>query len=77
MNRYAKTIAAVLGAISTWGITASPDGITGNEWFGLLGALAAVLAVYAVPNSSPAPVIAVEHSIPVPPLPPEVPPASG
>lgn len=55
MSRYAKTIVAVLGAISTWGITAATEGgITAVEWFGLLGSLATVLGVYAVPNTPPA-----------------------
>lgn len=54
MSAYAKAVAALLGAVSTWGVTAAPDGIAGAEWFGLLGALAAVAAVYAVPNT-PAP----------------------
>lgn len=55
MSRYSKTIAAILGAISTWGITAAADeGINAVEWYGLLGALAAVLAVYSVPNKPPA-----------------------
>lgn len=54
MSRYAKSIAAVIGAIATWGITAASDNsITLVEWFGLLGALATVVAVYSVPNQPP------------------------
>lgn len=54
MTRYMKTIVAILGAISTWGITAAADeGITSVEWYGLLGALAAALAVYGAPNTPP------------------------
>ena len=55
MSRYLKTIAAMLGAISTWGITAAAEGgINSVEWFGLLGSLGTVIAVYAVPNTPPA-----------------------
>lgn len=55
MTRYAKTIAAILGAISTWGITAGADGGYDQvEMYGLLGAIATVLAVYGVPNNPPA-----------------------
>lgn len=54
MSRYFKTVAAVLGAISTWGITAAAEGgINSVEWFGLLGSLATVIGVYAVPNTPP------------------------
>lgn len=54
MSRYAKAVAAFFGAISTWGLTAAVDGsIDLVECFGLLGALAAVLAVFGVPNTPP------------------------
>lgn len=55
LSRYAKTVAAVVGTIATWGATASADGtITQVEWWGLLAALAAVVGVYGVPNRPPA-----------------------
>lgn len=51
MNHYMKAIVAVLGGISAWGITAAVDNsISLVELFGLLGALATALGVYAVPN---------------------------
>jgi len=54
MKAYAKAIAGLLGAISTWGVTAAADdAINAVELFGLLGALATVLVVYAVPNDPP------------------------
>jgi hypothetical protein len=56
MSRYAKTVAAILGAIGTWGMTAYTTGseITGDEWFGLLVALGTAAAVFGVPNKPPA-----------------------
>jgi hypothetical protein len=55
MSRYVKTIAAILGTVSTWGITAAADsGIDAVEWYGLLGALAGTLAVFSFPNTPPA-----------------------
>lgn len=54
MSRYMKTIIAVLGGISAWGMTAAADNaITAVELFGLLGALATALGVYAIPNTPP------------------------
>lgn len=54
MTRYAKAVAALLGTISTWGVTAIADeGINGIEWFGLLGALGTIAAVYGIPNTPP------------------------
>lgn len=54
MTRYIKTISAVLGGVSTWGITAAADNaITNVELFGLLGVLSTALAVYAFPNTPP------------------------
>jgi len=48
---YAKAIAALLGAVSTWGVTAAADGaITLVECFGLVGAIGAVVAVFAATN---------------------------
>lgn len=50
---YLKAILAALGAVATWGITAGADGnYTDVEWYGLLGALVAALAVYAVANGA-------------------------
>lgn len=46
----AKAIAALLGAVGTWGMTAASDGIQSIEWFGLLVALGTVVAVWAIPN---------------------------
>lgn len=54
MNRYAKTIAAVFGALGTWGATAyADDAISKAELFGLLIAFAGIFAVYQVPNKPP------------------------
>lgn len=53
MSRYVKTIAALLGAVGTWGTTAAQDGISQAEYFGLLVALATALGVYAFPNTNP------------------------
>lgn len=51
MSAYIKCLCAVLGGISTWGITAASDNsINGVELFGLLGVLSTSLAVYAFPN---------------------------
>lgn len=56
MNNYVKTITALLGTVGTWGITASDGGISSQEWFGLVVALATAVGVYALPNTSKAPV---------------------
>lgn len=49
---YIKAIIAILGGISTWGITAASDNaITPVEIFGLLGVLSTALGVYAFPNA--------------------------
>lgn len=47
---YAKALAALLGGIATWGVTASEDGISSPEWFGLVGVLGTAVAVFAIPN---------------------------
>ena len=48
---YMKAIVAILGSISTWGVTALVDGgVSGVEWFGLVGAVATALGVYGVKN---------------------------
>ncbi|MEO6574240.1 MAG: hypothetical protein ABIP89_10395 [Polyangiaceae bacterium] len=52
--KYQKSIAALLGAVGTWGATAAVDGsISLVEWFGLLIALSTAFAVFAVPNQEP------------------------
>ena len=54
MTRYAKTVVAVIGAVSAWGVTALVDnGVNAVEWFGLLGSLGTALAVYVTPNTPP------------------------
>lgn len=51
MKQYVKAIIAVLGGVSAWGITAAADNsITAVEVYGLLGALATALGVWAFPN---------------------------
>jgi steroid 5-alpha reductase family enzyme len=51
MSTYAKAIIATLTAIATWGVTAGADGNYSQvELWGLLGVVAAAVAVYAVPN---------------------------
>lgn len=53
---WLKAIVGGLLAFSTWGVTAlAPDetgvvGVSGAEWFGLVGVLAAALGVYAAKN---------------------------
>ncbi len=50
---YRKTIAAVVGALVTWGsviVTSSAAQITSSEWLLLAGSLATALGVYAAPN---------------------------
>jgi len=52
---YSKTVAALLGSVGTWGVTAWEDGgASAGEWFGLVAALAAVFAVWAIPNTTSA-----------------------
>lgn len=54
MSRYAKTIAAVFGAVATWGVTAYTDNVVDKaELFGLLAAAVAAFSVYQVPNTPP------------------------
>lgn len=50
MTAYVKALAALLGAVGTWGVTASDGGIGAGEWFGLVVALGTALSVYAFPN---------------------------
>lgn len=56
MSNYVKLMAAFLGAVGTWGYTASAtNGISLQEYFGLLGVLATSLAVYSLPNTPKTP----------------------
>lgn len=48
--QYRKTLAAIIGAVVTWGLTAQSDGIDGAEWWGLAAILATALGVYQAPN---------------------------
>lgn len=53
MRVYMKAIVALCGAVSTWGITAAVDGAFDPvEWFGLLGAVGAALAVASSPANA-------------------------
>lgn len=45
-----KTIAALVGAVLTWGTVAQVDGIETAEWWGLAVAVATVVGVFGVPN---------------------------
>lgn len=52
-SRYVKTFSALLGAISTWGVTAYADNsVTPVEMFGLLAVLGTVAAVFQFPNDT-------------------------
>jgi hypothetical protein len=42
---WKKAIIALLGGVSAWGVTASPDGIQNQEWYGLAGVVATALGV--------------------------------
>lgn len=53
MDRYRKTITAVVGAVIAWVtlvLTSAPDSITGPEWLSGAIGLATALGVYGVPN---------------------------
>lgn len=53
MSKYWKTIIAVLGGVAAWGITAGSDGTYSQvELWGLLGAVATALGVYAKGNTT-------------------------
>lgn len=50
---YRKTVAAVVGALITWGtlvVVSQETRITAAEWLALAGGLATALGVYTVPN---------------------------
>lgn len=54
MSRYAKAIAALLGAIATWGVTAASDSRYDQaELWGLLGVIATAALAFQVPNDPP------------------------
>lgn len=51
-SRYAKSISAAVGALATWGLAASADGVyEQQEWWGLVAAAGTTLVVFAVPNT--------------------------
>lgn len=51
MKPYAKSIVALLGALATWGLTASEDGVyTQVEIWGAVLALSTAAGVWLVPN---------------------------
>ena len=51
MSHYLKAIVAFLTALGTWGATAlADDSVSAVEWFGIIGAVVAGLAVYQAKN---------------------------
>lgn len=53
-NRYRKSIAALVGAVATWGLAASADGAYDQaEWWALVAAVGTVVAVWGIPNDPP------------------------
>lgn len=54
MPRYRKSIAALLGALSTWGIASYEGGYSQGEWWALVGVVGTVVAVWGIPNDTPA-----------------------
>lgn len=55
MNRYIKTIVALIGSLATWGIAAAEDNAYSQvELWGAVLALATAAGVYALPNKPPA-----------------------
>lgn len=51
MQKYAKAITALIGALATWGITAAEDSTyTQVELWGGLLAIVTALGVFVVPN---------------------------
>lgn len=54
LSRYRKSAIAVVGAVATWGATASLDGTYSTpEWWGLAVAVCTALGVYGVRNVTP------------------------
>lgn len=52
LKENAKSVIASMTALSAWGTTAAAEnGITGAEWFGLLGVPVAGLTVWAATNA--------------------------
>lgn len=51
MQRYAKAVVALVGAVTTWAATYFPDNDDVQTWLGLAAALVTVLLTYPVPNS--------------------------
>lgn len=52
---YRKTVAAIIGALITWGsviVTSAASQITSSEWLLLAGSLATAIGVYAAPNET-------------------------
>lgn len=47
---YRKTLAALVGAVLTWGVTAQDGGIQSQEWWALAVAAATTLGVFGVSN---------------------------
>lgn len=54
LSPYRKTLAAVIGAVVTWGTTAQVGGFDSGEWWGLAAAIATAVGVYRAPNDPPA-----------------------
>lgn len=47
---YRKTLAAIVGAVLTWGSVAQDGGIQATEYWGLAVAVATAIGVFSVPN---------------------------
>ena len=52
MTLIAKSIAAALTGLTTWGVTAQANGIDGAEWWGLATVLVGAFLVWLTPNES-------------------------
>lgn len=50
--QHRKAIAALVGAVLTWGSVAQVDGVTAAEWWGLAVAAATALGVYGTTNDA-------------------------
>lgn len=54
MEKYRKTVTAVVTGLLGWGVvvqTSAPVEVTGGEWLTLGVVVATALGVYAVPNN--------------------------